>query len=133
MASAANASTTELSVDGDAGSVVTVVSTLGFSHTDRVVGAPSDGNSVSRTVHAAALPPTAVQQYSNQPTIALVRRWDRRGAESLPRNTLRIEARSPVRRIEPLIIGCSPAPLPCPCSSQSCSPMSVSVVASRRE
>ena len=114
VVSTANASTTELSVVVEAGAVVTVVSTFGFSHTDRVVGAPRDGNNVSRTVHAAALPPTAVKQYSSQPTIALVRRRDVRGAESRPRNTLRIEARSRVGSVEPLIIGCSPEPLPWP-------------------
>jgi hypothetical protein len=93
--------------DVEAGSVASVVSAFELTHSERDVGAPSEGNSVSRTVNAAAVPPTAVQQYNNHPTNALVRRRvARRGIEaSLPRSTLRIDARSVTPRAEPLIIG----------------------------
>ena len=93
--------------DVEAGSVAVVESAFVLTHSERVVGAPSEGNSVSRTVNAAAVPPTAVQQYNNHPTNALVRRRvARRGVDaSLPRSTLRIDARSLTRRAEPLIIG----------------------------
>jgi len=74
---------------------------------------PSVGNKVSCTDNAAAVPPTAVTQYSNQPTSALVRR---RGARLIavgaPRNTSLTDTRSEARTAEALIIGRSLSPPP---------------------
>ncbi len=93
--------------DVEAASVAGVVSAFVLTHSGRAAGAPSEGKSVSRTVNAAAVPPTAVQQYNIQPTKALVRRRvPRRGIGGLaPRSTLRIDTRSATRRAGPLIIG----------------------------
>jgi hypothetical protein len=124
-----NAVVSILDVDVEPGSVAEVVSAFVLTQSDRVAGAPSEGNSVSRTVNAAAVPPTAVQQYNIQPTNAFVRRRaPRRGVvASAPRSTLRIDTRSLTRRAGPLIIGWRPSPPPWPRSSQSCSPIPNSV------
>jgi hypothetical protein len=96
--------------DDEPCSVVNVVS--GFGHTLLSVGAPREGNNVSRTVNAAAVPPTAVAQYNNQPTSALLRREWRGFGASVPRRTLRIDTRSKARGDDPLISGCRPSPAP---------------------
>jgi hypothetical protein len=97
--------------DSDSAPLTVVVVAVGSSQIDRVVGAPSEGNSVSRTVHAAAVPPTAVQQYSNQPTNALVRRrGPRPGPTELePPNTSPLDT-PPAAEL--LIIGRSPSAPP---------------------
>jgi hypothetical protein len=65
-----------------------IVSWPGLTHTDFVEG-PPDGNRASRTVQAAAVPPTAVRQYASQPTKTFVRRRGRNGRTGAlePRST----------------------------------------------
>jgi len=113
MTASSNRVVSGLGVDVEVWPEVEPMLISGLTHSVRFAVPPSDGNSVSRTVNAAAVPPMAMKQYSIQPTNAFVRRRGLRGGVgSEPRNTLRIDALPEERRDEPSIIGCRLSPSP---------------------